>query len=106
MHVIVGGRLLSSSNSCVKKTKLASNFGEEPENVCIVANICVSFVFSGTESGGVRAVYHTHNGAKSQSRVPKALQCLEHLYAGLRIMMNICARFTLLPAEGTARMSV
>ena len=81
MHAIVGARLLSSSNSDVKKTKLTSNFGEETENVCISVN-----------------VFHIHNRAKSQSRVPKVLQCLEHLYAGLRIMMNICARFALLPA--------
>ena len=98
VHVIVGVRLLSSSNSCVKKTKLASNFGEEPENVCISVNVCVSFCFSSSESGGVRAVYHTYNRAKSQSRVPKLLHRLEHLYTGLRIMMNICARFALLPA--------
>lgn len=82
----------------VKKTKLTSNFGEETENVCISVNVCVSFCFSGSESEGARAVFHIHNRAKSQSRVPKVLQCLEHLYAGLRIMMNICARFALLPA--------
>ena len=52
VHVIVGVRLLSSSNSCVKKTKLASNFGEEPKNVCISVNVCVSFCFSGSESEG------------------------------------------------------
>ena len=52
VHVIVGVRLLSSSNSCVKKTKLTSNFGEELENVCICVNICVSFCFFGTESEG------------------------------------------------------
>jgi len=45
VHVIVGVRLLSSSNSDVKKTKLTSNFGEETENVCISVNICVSFCF-------------------------------------------------------------
>ena len=98
VHVIVGVRLLSSSNSDVKKTKLTSNLGEETENVCISVNVCVSFCFSGSESEGARAVFHIHNRAKSQSRVPKVLQCLEHLYAGLRIMMNICARFALLPA--------
>ena len=45
VHVIVGVRLLSSSNSDVKKTKLTSNFGEETENVCISVNVCVSFCF-------------------------------------------------------------
>ena len=50
VHVIVGVRLLSSSNSEVKKTKLTSNFGEETENVCISVNVCVSFCFSGSES--------------------------------------------------------
>ena len=54
-------------------------------------------MFFGAESEGFRSVFHIHGRAKSWSAFPKLLRCLEHLYTGLRIMMNICARFTLLP---------
>ncbi len=99
VHVIVR-RGCSQVQICASKKKLTSNFGRRTRKCCIRCEyLCIFCLLSSDSEEGSERFSHTQQ-SKISVAGSRGSSVFEHLYAGLRIMMNICARFA---ATGRAR---